>query len=208
MTTNRERELVSSILLMLIIADVSSHLPTWPKRMLFISATCFFFCFFKEWLSSLPSLKRSSGPGRRLTTMKMKRWTVRTRRSMDRPTPTSAGVQVPTYRSPHFHLIAFHFWNITKINTPPSASSPPTPPHPNCPPIFRCSDFMLLPQTPPRPLQPQEHHDSLSALLARLRPLAAQRALACPTAGRSLTTTHVQPRPTGLFCPTTAQAPF
>lgn len=111
-----------------------------------------------------------------------------------------------------FHLIFISFCSFTSeaslkhtlLLLPPHLPQP----HPNCPSILRCSDFVLLPQTPQRPILSQEPHASLSALLAKLRPLAAQQALACPTAGQSLPTTHIHPRPTCLLHPTTAQAPF
>lgn len=107
----------------------------------------------------------------------------------------------------HLTFISFcSFTSETSLKQTPLLPPHLPQPHPNCPSILRCSDFMLLPQTPPRPMLSQEPHASLSAVLAR--PLLAQQALACPTAGRSLTTTHIHPRPTCPLCPTTAQAPF
>lgn len=107
----------------------------------------------------------------------------------------------------HFHLIAFMSATSLKKNTPPHLPIP----LPHYPSIPRCSDFMLLPQTPPRPVLPQERHASMSSVAARhlppTTPWAPAAAAACSLVGHFLTTTHIHPRPTRPLYPTTAQAP-
>lgn len=119
---------------------------------------------------------------------------------------SSAGTQLV-----HLSFISFcssPFTSETSLKQPPSSPPPHLPhPHPTCPSILRCFDIMLLPQTPPRQMLRQERYASLSSVLARLRPLTALWAPACPVAGRSPTTTPIHPWPTCPLCPTTARAP-
>lgn len=79
--------------------------------------------------------------------------------------------------------------------------------HPNYPFIPRCSDFLLLPQTTPRPILSQERHVSLrSAAAARHHPLTVPwvPAAVCSVVGRLLTMTRIHPRPVHPLYPTTA----
>ena len=83
-------------------------------------------------------------------------------------------------------------------------------PSPNYPSISRCSDFLLLPQTPPRPILSQKRPASLrSTAAARHRPptapwAPAAAAAACSAVGLRLTMTHIHPRPIHLLYPATA----
>lgn len=117
----------------------------------------------------------------------------------------SSGIQ-PFCSIPSHVTHRLHFCIITeKISL--HLSNHPTP-TPNYPFISRCSDFLLLPQTPPRPILSQERHASLRLTAARHRPPTAPwapaAAAACSVVGRLLTMTHIHPRPIHLFYPTTA----
>lgn len=82
-------------------------------------------------------------------------------------------------------------------------------PSPNYPSIPRGSDFLLLPQTPARPILPPERHTSLrlTAAMHRLPTVSrapAAAAAACSVIGLCLLMTHIHPRPIHLLYPATA----
>lgn len=154
----------------------------------------------------MPSLRLSCVPGRLLTTTTTtKTPTTRTPSPTDRLALSSARAQVSSH-SVHFHvipLIVFIGASSLKKKTPHLPN-----PHPNYPSIPRCSDFLLLPQTTPRPILSQEHHASLRSAAARHHPLTVPwvpaAAAVCSVVGRLLTMTHIHPRPVHLLYPTTA----
>lgn len=107
----------------------------------------------------------------------------------------------------HFHLIPLF---IPASSLTECLIFPPPPPtiHPFIP---RCSDFLLLPQTPPQPILSQDRHVSLKLMAVRLRPLtvpwapaAAAAAAASSVVDLRLIMTHIHPRPIHLLYPATA----
>lgn len=75
---------------------------------------------------------------------------------------SSAGTQLI-----HLSFISFcslPFTSETFYNNPPTPLPHLPHPHPTCPSILRCSDIMLLPQTAPRQMLPQERYASLSSV--------------------------------------------
>lgn len=103
----------------------------------------------------------------------------------------------------HFHLVPLF---IPASSLTERLVSPPPTIHPFIP---RCSDFLLLPQTPPQPILSQDRHASLKLMAVRLRPPTVPWAPAAAAAVSSvvdlrLIMTHIHPRPIHLLYPTTA----
>ncbi len=144
-------------------------------------------------------------PGRLWMMTTRKTPTMRSPTPTDRLTPAPARPQVSTvaailFISPHFTR-CLHFCIIT--DTTPHLPIP----SPNYPSVPRCSDFLLLPQTAPRPILLQERHASLRLMAARSRPPTvpwAPAAAACSMVGLRLIMTHIHPRPIHLLYPATA----
>lgn len=143
-------------------------------------------------------------PGRLWTRRRRKTPTMRTPTPTDTPTPCPARAQVSTVAAISFIFISFHSASpLTKrliFPPPPQLIHPPP----------RCSDFLLLPQTPAHPILLQERHASLRRMAARHRPPTvpwAPAAAACSVEGLHLIMTHIHPRPIHLLYPVTARVP-
>lgn len=157
----------------------------------------------------MPSLRLSCARGRLSMTTTTKTPTTRTPSPTDRLALPSARAQVSSH-SIYFHVIPLAVFigsSSLKKNTSSSHLTPPPTPtiYPSIP---RCSDFLLLPQTTPRPIPSQERHASLRSAAARPHPLTVPwvpaAAAVCSVVGRLLTMTHIHPRPVHLLYPTTA----
>lgn len=151
----------------------------------------------------MPLLRLSCAPGRLWMTRRRKSpTTTRTPTPTNRRTPSPARAQVLPPFCP-FHLISL-FTFASSLKKMPHFPIP----SPNYPSIPRCSDFLLLPQTPPHPILSPEHHASLRVMVARHRPptapWAAAAAAVCSAVGLHLTMTHIHPRPIHLLYPATA----
>lgn len=102
-----------------------------------------------------------------------------------------------------FHLIVvFAVFTLTVAETDAS-SSPPLPPP--TPPFFsiyafirRCSDFLLLPQTPPRAVLSQERHAGLSRPETASRPPSVPWALAAAAAAAAAASSRLRVHPTAV----------
>lgn len=152
----------------------------------------------------MPSLRLSCVPGRLWMTTTRKTPTMRTPTPMDRLAPSPARAQVSTVAAILF--ISSHFTH--RLFCIITDRTPHLPiPSPNYPSIPRCSDFLLLPQTAPRPILSQERHASLRLMAARPRPPTvpwAPAAAACSMVGPRQIMTHIHPRPIHLLYPATA----
>lgn len=141
-------------------------------------------------------------PGRPSMTTTRKTPMMRTATPTDRLKLSPARAQVPTVATMLFISSLIVFIIITDHHLPI--------PSPNYPSISRCSDFLLLPQTPPRPILSQKRHASLRSMAAaRHRPptapcAPAAAAAACSAVGPRLTMTHIHLRPIHLLYPATA----
>lgn len=140
-------------------------------------------------------------PGRLWMKTMRKTPTMKTPTTIDRLTPSPARAQVS--RNTAVLQISFHFTHRLHFCTITDKS-----PHLPRPSIPRCSDSLLLPQTPPPPILFSERHASLRSTLARSCPPTApwgpSAAAACSVVGLHLSVTHIHPRPIHLLYRATA----
>lgn len=133
------------------------------------------------------------------------RWWGRLQRRRLPKQPTDSHLLQPELRYPEAAPIDLHIWFHDR---PHFCIITDTSPHLPRPSIPRCSDSLLLPQTPPPPIHLSKRHASLKATLVGSCPPTApwgpSAAAACSVVGLHLSVTHIHPRPTHLLCRATA----